>query len=369
MKVVVAMSGGVDSSVAAYLLKREGFDVIGLSFELWDRRDIPGSPNTCCSIETVEIAKAVARKLGIDHYTVDVRDAFYRYVIENFCTSYIGGATPNPCILCNRYIKFDFLIDKAIEVGADIIATGHYARVEAPGHRVHNSGPGAYKGSKDDRILLKKGVDHRKDQSYALYVMTQEELSRVVFPLGEMTKDKTREIAKGLGLVSALRPESQEICFVGEGDYTAFIRDFASEALQPGPIINTMGEVIGEHKGIAFYTIGQRKRLGIHSPRPSYVVDIDHQRNTIVVGSREEAMKKAFRVRDLNWISIESLSYPIKVKVKVRSTMREEPAMIIPEGDAVMVRFDEPQWAPARGQSAVFYDGDVVIGGGIIEMP
>lgn len=355
MKALVAMSGGVDSSVAAYLLKKDGYEVIGLSFELWDRRDAK-KLNTCCSVETVEIAKSVAVKLGIEHYTIDVRDAFYRYVIEDFCDSYISGVTPNPCILCNQHIKFDFLLQKAKETGADMIATGHYART----YRSEPSGR--------HRILLKKGLDPIKDQSYVLYVLTQEQLSKTVFPLGSMRKEETRALAIEIGLVSALRPESQDICFVGDGNYTDFVRDFVPDALRSGPIIDMDGKVVGTHKGIAYYTIGQRKRIGVSSLKPLYVAEIDRGRNIITVGSREDAMRKSLRIKEVNWISVESLSDAIMAGVKIRSTMKEEPATIIPEGDkTVMVEFDEPQWAPASGQSAVFYDGDTVIGGGVIE--
>lgn len=350
-KAIVAMSGGVDSSVAAYLLKQDGYEVIGVSFELWDKRDAKKF-STCCSIETVEIAKSVALRLGIEHHTIDVRDAFYRYVIEDFCGSYIAGVTPNPCILCNKHIKFDFLLQKARETGADVIATGHYARV------------GRVRG----RLLLKKGVDPKKDQSYVLYVMTQEQLSKTLFPLGNMIKEETRALANEVGLESALRPESQEICFVGDGNYTDFMKDFAPEALKPGDILDTEGKVVGTHKGIAFYTIGQRKRLGVSSLKPLYVSGIDRVNNTITVGSRDDAVRKRLRVKDLNWIAVETLTDPLMAGVKIRSTMREEPATIIPQGDGtVTIEFDEPQWAPASGQSAVFYDGDTVIGGGVIE--
>lgn len=355
MKALVAMSGGVDSSVAAYLLKKDGYEVIGLSFELWDRRDVKKF-NTCCSAETVEIAKSVAGKLGIEHYTIDVRDAFYRYVIEDFCDSYIAGSTPNPCILCNKYIKFDFLLQEAKETGTDVIATGHYARTCRAGT------------SDKSRVLLKKGVDFRKDQSYVLYVMTQEQLSKTVFPLGDMRKEETRALAKEVGLESALRPESQDICFVGNGNYTDFIRDFAPEALKPGLIIDMEGKVVGTHKGIALYTIGQRKRLGVSSLKPLYVAGIDIGNNIITVGSREDAMRKRLRVKELKWISVETLSETVRAGVKIRSTMKEEHAVLTPEGDkTVIVEFNEPQWAPAAGQSAVFYNGDVVIGGGVIE--
>jgi len=359
VKALVAMSGGVDSSVAAYLLKKKGFEVAGVSFELWDSRDLSTS-NTCCSIETVEIAKDVAEDLGIEHYSVDVRDAFYRHVIEDFCDSYVSGSTPNPCILCNKYIKFAFLLEKADEIGADIIATGHYANVERPEG-------GKDRGEGNERFLLKKGIDLKKDQSYALYVMTQQELSRTVFPLGGMRKEETRRIAEGIGLKNALRAESQEICFVGEGRYVDFVRNINPEALKPGPIVSEDGDVLGTHKGIAFYTVGQRKRLEIPSLKPYYVIDIDRVENTIIVGDRQGAMKRRLLVRNLNWISIDGLKEPVRGRVKIRSTMMDEPAMIIPGRDCLIVEFDNSQWAPAPGQSAVFYDDDIVIGGGIIE--
>ncbi len=359
MKALVAMSGGVDSSVAAYLLKKEGFDVAGVSFELWDSRDL-SRINTCCSVETIEIAKDVAGKLGIEHYSVDVRDAFYRHVIEGFCDSYVSGSTPNPCILCNKYIKFAFLLEKADEIGADIIATGHYARVERPGS-FNGIGEG------NERFLLKKGVDLKKDQSYFLYVMTQHELSRVVFPLGGMRKEEIRRIAEDIGLANALRAESQEICFVGDGNYIDFVRNFNPDAFKPGPIVSEKGEVIGTHKGIAFYTVGQRKRLEIPSLIPFYVVDIDRGGNTIIVGDRKGAMKSRLLVRSLNWISIDGLYEPVRAGVRIRSTMMEEPSLITPGRDSVIVEFDNPQWAPAPGQSAVFYIDDIVIGGGVIE--
>jgi tRNA-specific 2-thiouridylase len=366
MRALVAMSGGVDSSVAAYLLKQKGLEVVGLSFELWDQRG-RRKPDICCSVETIETAKEVAGLIGIEHITADVRDAFYRHIIEEFCSSYVSGLTPNPCILCNKFIKFRFLLKKAEEIGADIIATGHYARVEK--HQNIDADSKGFSPDKD-RVLLKKGVDPKKDQSYVLYVMTQEELSRTEFPLGGLNKDETRTIASKLGLASALRPESQEICFVGEGSYVDFIRDFAPDFLQPGPVVNMQGKVLGEHDGIAQFTIGQRKRLGIQTVRPYYVVDIDRKRNMVVVGSKKDVMIKNFNVKALNWVSISSLEGPLRVKVKIRSAMQEKPANIIPfKNQMVTVEFDDTQWAPASGQSAVFYDDDVVIGGGTIEQP
>jgi len=369
MKALVAMSGGVDSSVAAYLLQKQGYEVIGVSFELWDQRDIKNL-NVCCSVETINIAREVAKKLNIEHHAIDVRDDFYRYVIEDFCNSYISGETPNPCILCNKFIKFKSLLKKAEEIGADIIATGHYARVEK-GSWVSlrpMGGQGSENSSLVTRHSLLKGIDPRKDQSYVLYVMTQEELSKTVFPLGELTKDKTRSIALELGLASAIRPESQEICFVGDGSYIDFLKSFSPAAFKQGLVFNTEGKVIGKHKGVAFYTIGQRKRLEIQALKPYYVVAINREENVIVVGSKEDALKKTFKVKKLNWISIHSLLGPVRMMVKIRSNMKEKPALIIPaENQQVAVEFDEPQWAPASGQSAVFYDNDVVVGGGVIE--
>lgn len=354
MKIIVAMSGGVDSSVSAYLLKKQGHEVIGLSYELWDKRDLKSS-SLCCSVETINLARSVAQQLKIEHYTVDVRDTFYAHVIESFCESYMKGTTPNPCILCNKYIKFDFLMKKAEEMGADCIATGHYAQI-VERRTTHDA----------RRFLLIKGIDSKKDQSYVLYVMNQYELSRTMFPLGEFNKDKTRAIAKEIGLAAATRPESQEICFVGNDNYSDFIEGFSPDSLMPGQILDTEGKVIGEHKGIAYYTIGQRKGLGISSPVPRYVADINRANNTIVIGSREDATRKKIMVTDLNWIATDFPVSSVRAGVKIRSTMNEVPALIIPEGKNISVVFNEPQWAPAPGQSAVFYDNDIVLGGGII---
>jgi len=370
MKVLVAMSGGVDSSVAAYLLKKQGHEVAGLSFELWDKRDLKDS-GTCCSVETIQLAKSVADSLGIDHFTADVRDIFYSRVIESFCESYLKGMTPNPCILCNQFIKFDFLLKKAADLGADMVATGHYARISRAGIRgqgakaIENKGPLT---CNHNRHLLLKGIDHKKDQSYVLYVMKQMELGKTMFPLGEMKKSDTRSIAEEIGLVTALRPESQEICFVGNNKYAEFMKGFSPESLQPGAIVDMNGTVVGKHDGIAFYTIGQRRGLGIQSLKPHYVVNIDHQNNTVTVGSRDDVMKKTFIVKDLNWICVNTPDRSFTAGVKIRSTMSEQPATVSPiDTNRVRVVFDAPQWAPAPGQSAVFYKDELVVGGGIIE--
>jgi tRNA-specific 2-thiouridylase len=312
----------------------------------------------------------VAQQIGIEHYTVDVRDTFYTHVIESFCESYIKGTTPNPCILCNKYIKFDFLMAKAEELGADYIATGHYARVDE--RRTSSVERGTtineQRTTHDDRrFLLKKGIDPIKDQSYVLYVMNQDELSKTMFPLGEFNKDKTRSIAKDIGLATATRPESQEICFVGDDKYADFIEGFSPDSLKPGPILDTDGKVIGEHKGIAFYTIGQRKGLGIASPVARYVADINRENNTIIIGSRGDATRKKITVTDLNWIATDFPVSPVQAGVKIRSTMNEVPALLIPEGENISVVFSVTQWAPAPGQSAVFYKNDIVLGGGIID--
>jgi len=353
MRVIVGMSGGVDSSVAAYLLKRQGHDVIGVSFQLWDKRGIV-DPNTCCSVETIMIAEAVAKRIGIKHHVIDVRDDFYRYVIEGFCNSYISGLTPNPCILCNRHIKFRFLLKKAVEFGADMIATGHYARSEKINGR---------------RALLKKAMDLKKDQSYFLYVMSQEEISMTLFPLGGLKKEEIRRIARDAELESAIRAESQEICFIGNHGYREFIRSIDGDAFKEGDIVTSDGRVVGRHNGIACYTIGQRRGLNISSKEPLYVIDIDPSTNRVFVGSREEAFRKEFMVNELNWVSIPSLVTPMRVTVKVRSTMQDVPATITPLGeDQVLVAFDEAQWAPSPGQAAVFYSGDIVVGGGTINL-
>lgn len=392
-KVIAGMSGGVDSSVAAYLLKEKGYEVEGISFLMWEKPK--GTSPACCSLRAVEETAKTARQIGIPHDVIDVRDNFAEKVITPFVHTYISGLTPNPCILCNRHIKFPYLIKEAEKRGAEYVSTGHYARVERQDSRLGES-PGATRiqGAKDSKIpsalnlqpsaLLKKGVDTKKDQSYVLYILTQDILRRLILPLGDYTKNAVREIAEKLGLVAAKRAESQEICFIQERNYLTFIQKISPVEREPGPIVDSHGKIIGTHKGIHGYTIGQRKGLGIASPEPLYVVDIDIQKNTVYAGPRDSVKKKEFYVHELNWLTppppplmkkdkegLEKTSDAFRATVKVRSTMKDEPAMIFFDPasfEIVRVVFDEPQWAPAPGQSAVFYDNDIVIGGGIIAL-
>jgi tRNA-specific 2-thiouridylase len=343
MKVIVGMSGGVDSSMAAYLLKKQGYEVEGLSLILFETRGRK-DPKSCCSLEAINDAAETAARIGISHRVINARDAFIEKVIEPFVLGYKRGITPNPCILCNRHIKFPVLLGEADASGAGFVATGHYARV----------GEG----------LLKTGVDGSKDQSYVLYALRKEEISRLILPLGDFLKTDVRKMARESGLPVFGRPESQEICFIAGKDYTPVIKELSPESVVPGHIINEEGKIIGAHKGIYAYTIGQRKGLGISSPYPLYVTKIDAGDNSVHVGRREAAMRREFEVFDLNWFIYKKDDF--RAAVKVRSMMKAAPALIKIAKDCVRVIFDKPEWAPAPGQSAVFYEGDKVIGGGII---
>ncbi|MCY3801604.1 MAG: tRNA 2-thiouridine(34) synthase MnmA [Chloroflexi bacterium] len=349
-RVAVAMSGGVDSSVAAALLVERGFDVFGITLDIWpDQSEGPGSRN-CCSPESRDDARQVAEILGIPHEVVDLKDLFARSVIENFAGSYFEGLTPNPCIDCNRYIKFDALEDIAREAGAGAVATGHYARID-------ENGP-------DGRRRLLRGRDKTKDQSYVLYVLTQAQLDKAMFPLGGLSKQAVRTKAAELGLPVADKPESMDICFVA-GNYRSFARSWAGRTGRKGPIYDIAGDLLGTHSGIENYTVGQRRGLGIAIGEPAYVSHIDVEQNSITVGPRDALSRNEFQVDDVNLVSVERVTTGTKAGVKVRSRMPELPARLFPNGDAgLTVVTDEPAWAVAPGQAAVFYDGDVVLGGG-----
>lgn len=343
------MSGGVDSSVTAALLKEEGYEVIGITLDLGIRDD-----SGCCGVESAVDAKRVAGKLGIPHYTLNLGDLFHREIVLPFCREYSLGRTPNPCIRCNRVVKFEVLLRKAREFGADLVATGHYARVgfdRALG-----------------RYVLRKGVDRAKDQSYMLYLLTQEQLGRTTFPLGDLTKQEVRRLARRMGLHTAGRPESQEICFVPDGRYPELVGRYFPEAVRPGPILDGKGKILGRHKGIAYYTVGQRRGLGLALGRPLYVVRIDPELNAIVVGGKDEVLAEGLLASNVNLVSVPEISEPTKVKAKVRYRQPEVDATVFPlEDERVLVRFSEPQEAVTPGQSVVFYLGDVVVGGGTIE--
>jgi len=350
-KVIVGMSGGVDSSVTAYLLKETGYEVEGVSFILWEARK-RSDFTACCSLDALAGAAETAKSIGIRHSAIDVRDEFVGKVIEPFVDSYLHGYTPNPCILCNRHIKFPYLLKEADVRGADFIATGHYART------VREEGP--------EKVFLKKGKDPGKDQSYVLYLLRPDELKRLVLPLGDYRKEEVRQIARSLHLKAADRPESQEICFIGDGDYCTFIEALVPSAANPGPVMDAGdGKIIGTHKGLHRYTLGQRKGLGISSLEPHYVMRIDTENNALIVGKRDEAMVREINVTDINWLTPPHAGL-LRATVKVRSMMRDRPATIKMTDRGVTIVFDEPAWTPSPGQSAVFYSEDRVLGGGII---
>lgn len=355
------MSGGVDSSVTAALLKERGFEVIGITMQIRERSEDWGG---CCGLGSIEDAKKVANRLGMPHLVLNFRDIFRERVISNFCEEYRRGRTPNPCIRCNQYIKFGALIKKAKELSADYIATGHYARIEK---RELSVGGLEFREKAKTRYVLKKGVDSKKDQSYVLYTMTQEQLKHTLMPLGDFTKEEVREIAKEKDLPVADKPESQEICFITDETYGEFLRKYIPEGAKRGPIINREGEVIGEHQGIISYTIGQRKGMGITAKEPLYVIAIDKERNTVVAGKERDVYGDELIANNVNYVAAAGLKEPIKLNAKIRYLHQASSALVSPlsKGE-VKVKFDKPQWAITPGQAVVFYDGDNVVGGGTI---
>jgi len=350
-KIAVAMSGGVDSAVSAALLIEKGFEVIGLTMKL-PASEI-SADGKCCGSKAIDDARSVAAALGIPFYVINCQEQFDKQVIDYFCGEYSRGRTPNPCVVCNKELKFGKLLDKAKELGADFLATGHYARV------VYDA--------KKGRHILKKAEDKSKDQSYFLFSLKQEQLKSAVFPLTEIIKDEARRLAAKLNIKVHDKKDSQEICFV-DGKYQDFMKKRGVvSGFRPGNIIDREGNVVGEHQGLAYYTIGQRKGIGAHG-KLRYVMQIDAAKNIIVIGSDEDLMRRVVNVEKLNWIDRKKLTAPLRAKVRIRYKHSEQSALIEPAaGGKVIVTFDKAQRAPAPGQAAVFYDGDAVLGGGFIE--
>lgn len=345
------MSGGVDSSVTADLLIEQGYECIGCTMKLYDSEDVGYDTKTCCSADDVEDARSVAFRLGIKYYVHNYKDDFKNCVIDDFVRSYENGRTPNPCIVCNKYMKFGKLLRQAEVLGCTKIATGHYARIVCE--------DGVYK--------LMKAADVTKDQSYVLYNLTQEQLSKILFPLGELTKNDAREIAAAKGFVNAKKHDSQDICFVPDGDYAKMIENYTGRTFAPGNFVDKDGNILGRHKGIIHYTIGQRRGLGIAAENRLYVVKIDVENNTVVLGSDDDLFDRTVNISDFHWIAGDNIPESFRCKAKIRYRMTEQDALVRYHGDGTAtIEFDEPQRASTPGQTAVFYDGDYVLGGGTI---
>ncbi|MCL2838807.1 MAG: tRNA 2-thiouridine(34) synthase MnmA [Oscillospiraceae bacterium] len=346
-KVLIAMSGGVDSSAAAWILKDKGFDCVGAMMKLYD------GEGSCCSLADAEDARLVAFRLGIPFYVFNFTGDFTEQVIDRFICAYQNGATPNPCIDCNRYLKFDRFLRRADEIECKYIATGHYAQIEQ---------------GENGRWLLKKGLDSSKDQSYVLYAMTQEQLSRTLLPLGGMEKSEVRKVAAEQGFINADKKDSQDICFAPDGDYAGVIEEHTGTKAEAGFFKDTAGNILGEHKGIIHYTVGQRKGLGIGgNAEPLYVCEVRPQSNTVILGGNDDLYSKALIANDINLISVDRIGEPIRVNAKIRYRHAEQPATVWQiDDDTIKVEFDEPQRAITKGQAVVLYDGDMVVGGGTI---
>lgn len=353
-KALIAMSGGVDSSVAALLMKEKGYECMGVTMKLFNNGDICiPREHSCCSLEDVEDARYVSNTLGMPHYVFNFTDRFKEDVIDKFVYCYENGITPNPCIDCNRYLKFEKLFQRAKELECEYIVTGHYAKVEY--------------NEKTGRYILKKADDLTKDQSYVLYQMTQEQLKHTMFPLGGLNKTEVRKIAEAHDFINAKKHDSQDICFVQNGSYADFIEEYTGKKYPPGNFVDINGNVLGRHKGIIRYTVGQRKGLGISHERPLFVLAVNPKENTVILTENEGLFTKTLTAKNINLITTEEIKEPVRLAAKIRYSHKEQPATVVQtDSDTITVEFDEPQRAITKGQAVVLYDGDTVVGGGII---